>query len=295
MEICGDAGCVMRVTVLVVGFAVCAAGCGGVPTAPSTSQTQRDDPTAASSHWQISGLVTEIRTGKPIDSVLVAVTGCGTSRGVNTDSNGHYAIDAVVSASTCSGATIKTTAIGFETETNPIDLSRPVTHNFALTPTATPTADLSGAWNLTVSASKNCATTLPEAARARTYDATLIQVAVRVTVALTSPTIVVLSLPVGGSGTFIDRTLSFVIIGDTGPIVEGGIVWDYPDFVDRLSETEAVAVMGTVLGTVVGNEIRGSMKGEFEYWSGLNDLRVQGPPSAICRADDNDIILRRQN
>jgi hypothetical protein len=96
-------------------------------------------------------------------------------------------------------------------------------------------------------------------------------------------------------GTFIDRTLSFVIAGDTGPIQDGPVVWDYPEFIERLSNTEAVAVIGTVQSTVVGNEIRAVMKGEFEYWSGLNDLRVQGPPAAICRADDNDVILRRQH
>jgi hypothetical protein len=53
--------------------------------------------------------------------------------------------------------------------------------------------------------------------------------------------------------------------------------------------------MGTMQGILMGNEIRGSMKGEFEYWRDLNNLRVQGPPSAICRADDNDVILRRQH
>jgi hypothetical protein len=77
-------------------------------------------------------------------------------------------------------------------------------------------------------------------------------------------------------------------------IVDGEIVWDYPDFIDRIGDSEAVAVTGFVQGTVMGTEMRGSMKGVFEFWSDLKPPYVLGPPSAICRADDHAVILRRK-
>jgi hypothetical protein len=287
-----------RLTTAAIGLVVCAFGCDRVPSAPSKARTESASPQApVSVRWRVSGVVTEITSGKPVSSVLVHVAGCGRGATAVTDSNGHYTIDAVVENFVlCSEpSTIKLTTIGFEAQTRQTDTSLPVTENFALVPIASPTADLSGVWILTVSASPSCAAALPEVARARSYDATLMQVGVRVTVVLASPTIAVLSQPVGGTGTFIDRTLSFVIIGDTGPIVDPGITWNYPDFIDRLSDGDAVAVMGFVDGVVNGTEIRGSMKGEFEYWSGLKDANPQGPPSAICRADNHNIIFRRQH
>jgi hypothetical protein len=280
---------------LLLALTIAVVGCQHQRTPASPSSTSNDRPPT---NLQISGVVTETISGQPVnDAFVIATPYCGTA---TTDLLGHY----VFGGCTLTGAdgqrasngaplTVKVSSTGFESQTRQSELTSGTVENFVLSPIATPTTNIAGAWTITIGASASCAA-LPELARVRHYDATLTQLYARVTVTLASPTITVFSGPVGGTGTIIDGTVSFPIAGDTGYVEPGGLGWSYPDFSDQVSSTEWLAIVGGVHGTVAGSEIRGVMDGEIEYWNGDSGPTLKGPPSVVCSAKDHNIVLRRR-
>jgi hypothetical protein len=227
--------------------------------------------------------------------VWVRATGCGHTSEALTDSSGSYTIDADITPACNANLTVKIATLGFVDAVRQVAADETRAQDFVLVPTGVAAADLSGEWTLTVSASPSCANALPPEAQSRQYNATLTQVGVRVTVDFSSPTMAAILDPAVEVGTLIDSTLSFWIIGNTGGIVDVGIVWDYPEWVDRLSDGTIVAPYGLVNATLSGSEIRGSMNGAFEYWKNFDGSFIQGPPAAICRAPDHGFILRRRS
>jgi hypothetical protein len=280
-----------------IAVAIAVAGCERqkTPISPSTVAAAQPAPTP-NLNLRLSGVVTETLGGRPVSDVSVtSAPYCGYA---TTDRLGHYLLKLCIPAGgqyPPDGAplTVKVSATGFESQTRESHLTSETLENFVLSPITTSTANIDGAWTITITAAASC-TALPEIARVRQYDATIEQLDARVIVNLSSPTITVYSTPVGGSGTIVDRTLSFTITGDTGPIVEPWGFWDYPDFVDRLGPTELLAIVGGVEGTVAGSEIRGVMSGEIEYWGHNSTPTVGSPPSVVCSAKDHSIVLRRR-
>jgi hypothetical protein len=232
--------------------------------------------------FRISGTVTEARGG-PLSAAIEIVSGRGTGLHTTT-ARGQYALYGVAG-----DVQLRASADGFETQVHRTVVTDQTTNDFDLKPLVTPT-DISGSWILTLSASPSCRAALPEVAWKREFDAGIAQQGTQFQITLTSPT----TYDNGGVharvGRIFGQALSFLIEGNED---EGTYI--YPDFADRLSPTQWVAILGTVQGTVTGSEIRTTLDGNLDYYESLATATIFAvPPIALCRAKDSGMVFRRR-
>ena len=125
-----------------------------------------------------------------------------------------------------------------------------------------PRKNYSGNYQLTISAASSCATgnrPLPEAARRRTYSATVTQDGARLTVTLGDADFIVTD----GHG---NRFFGYVDPDDlvTFPIGDAYYYYYYSghfDIVERLSNTSALAIVGTLSSRATSTSLSGTMNG----------------------------------
>lgn len=236
--------------------------------------------------FRISGTVTS--AGGPEVAAIEIVSGTGS--GLRTTSSwlagpGKYALYGAAGA-----VDLRISAGGFEEQIRRLVVTENTTSDFDLEPLV-PTADVSGSWAVTLSASPSCRATLPETAWLREFDATISQQGTHASITRGSPTFYESCRAPTEVGRIFGQTLSFLITGDTA-----AEEYNYPCLFDRLSPTQAIGIAGLVKGTVIGNVIQATFdttNGAFDLYESATTPFV-GPPKVICHASDHSMILRRR-
>jgi hypothetical protein len=142
-------------------------------------------------------------------------------------------------------------------------------------------AAIAGDWTMTLSASPSCRDLLPGFARDRQYTVHFVQHGADVSLMISSPTLVV-DDPTD-NGVLFGNLFSFDLTGDTNYGT-----WSSTYLHDRLGDGTTLDFDGQITGTVVGSEIHATMSGDME----IGPESATGP-SAICRATDHVVTLRR--
>ena len=229
--------------------------------------------------FALTGVVTESGVG-PLAGATVEVT-AGTGQGLRatTDANGRYTLVGVAGP-----LELRAFADGFAQQVlNVVVAGHGLRRTFALTP-AEATTDVAGMWTMRIVPSPICRAGLPEIARGRPYQVELIQLATRLQLRMSGPTLTV-NNPSWHAGTVLGSRVRLIFAGDT----DYG-EWSFPDIVDHPSSTELFGFDGTVDALVAGSEIRGTLDGDLVYF---NRETAKSDPVWYCRARDHIVTLRR--
>jgi hypothetical protein len=243
--------------------------------------------------FRISGAV--VSAGLPESATIEIISGTGS--GLRTATGfasyaGQYALYGAVGS-----VELRVSASGFNGQVRRLVVTANTTSDFELNPLV-PSADISGSWVATLSASPACRAKTPEAGWEREFNLDITQQGTRVSIARTSPTFYeVCSVDDSAfkeDGRILGQTLSFGITGDT--------YWgdhSYPCLFDRLNPTEWLGISGAVEATVSGDTIRGRMdttQGAFDVYKtqSASDTPSGNFLKAICHAADHVLTLRRR-
>src|SRR5262249_30641911 len=136
-------------------------------------------------------------------------------------------------------------------------------------------------WTMTLSASRSCRDRLPGVARDRQYTVHFVQQGADFQLVISGPTLVV-DDPMD-SGVLLGNAITFGLAGDT----DYG-TWSSTYLHDRVGDGTTLDFDGVISGIVAGSEIQATMNGDME----IGPESANGP-SAICRATDHTVTLRR--
>jgi hypothetical protein len=234
--------------------------------------------------FRVSGRVTS--GGVAERSMVEIVSGPGTGVSTRSNSLGQYALYGATSVVELRASALVS---GFEPQVHRLSITDNATDDFELKPPLSP-ADISGAWNVTLSAVPSCRAILPEEAWQREFTVTIIQQDTHVSITRASPRFFEACSAPTELGRIFGQALSFLIIGDTA---EAG--YNYPCLFDRLSPTQAVGIAGPVRGTVTGSVIQATLDstvGAFDLYESSTNL-FGAPPKMICHASDHTMVFRR--
>jgi hypothetical protein len=166
------------------------------------------------------------------------------------------------------------TFAGFTTLTQSVAVPVSGTVPFVMTPLVTP-ADISGAWQLTMTAPASCAAALPSDARQMSAATTITQQGTAITVELVSDALP--NNPYDLPGQVIDHAVTINLLSDFyyGP-VEGVLL-------RQLGPTRWLLVFGNMVGTVGARSITGTTSGTWDYFETASAADVPlMPPKATC-------------
>jgi len=228
-------------------------------------------------------VVTE--SGAGISGVTVRIiSGVGEGLTASTGVFGDYALYGVGGR-----ARIQAMKNGYRSEIGEIDVTAHRTFDFRLAPEGS-RRNLEGTYTLTIAAGQCSGPgTLPQAARTRTYTATVAQTGERLDVLLTDADFIV----TGGRG---DRFSGVVDPNDQVTFVvghdDGTFYYFYTaeyDVVERFTD-RALIVHGTVVATATLSRISGTLSGAINLSSGTAPPFL---PSAYCRGLHRFDMVRR--
>jgi len=220
---------------LTVAIGVAGHGCGGNPTVPSK-------PMPTEQGHRLTGLVTEA-VGLPVLGAKVTV-GPGTpgERSTTTATNGLYILIGLTGSQT-----VVVSADGYASVTGQVSLDRDAVFNAEIRPVA-PAANISGEWRVTFQATGSCPD-LPAALLTRTYRASVTQEGARMTVDF--------------SGAAFDGSTHFdgFVRGTQVAFALGD--WDHQGIIERISDTQMLALWGNVTAAAGASSIKGKFDGGF--------------------------------
>jgi hypothetical protein len=242
--------------------------------------------------FRISGAVAN--AGRPESATIEIISGTGSGLRTATSNTflGQYALYGAVGS-----VELRVSAKGFDQQVRRLVVTDNITSNFELNPLV-PSADISGSWVATLSASPSCRANTPESGWEREFTVNIVQQGTQVSITRASPTFYegcsVGNRAVTENGRVFGQTLSFVIVGDTY-----GSDYSFPCLFDRLSPTEWLGISGAVEGTVSSDTIRGTMdstQGAFDVYESPSTSTTPNGNSlkAICHAADHGLTLRRR-
>jgi hypothetical protein len=235
--------------------------------------------------FRLDGRITE--GGFPVPGVaLTVVEGVGRGQAASTSENGTYALYGVAGP-----VALRATKAGYRERTETLEVGAHRSLDFEIT-LAAPRLDLRGTYDLTFEV-QSCAGKLPSEARLRTYQASVRQDDQNLTVQLSGGDFIV----VDNRGDRFEGTLrpdNLVVFS----IGEDFFPYYYyyttprPGFVERLTDTESLVVIGTVTAKGSPAAISGTLMGTI----GL--VARTGPPfwpfSVLCHSDEHRFEMRRK-
>jgi hypothetical protein len=178
---------------------------------------------------------------------------------------------------------LRASATGYVTRSQTTTVASNMNVSFGLTP-SDPPVDVSGAWQLTIDASASCST-LPDAARHRTYAAAIAQNITGLTIELAGATFASHHSYSGAENTLWGRIIQSAVTlnlwsDDYYGTVEYGVAEVLPDGAGTYTP------VGTAGGTVDGRTISARLNGTISV------INPSGPASA-CTATDHLLTLVR--
>ena len=208
--------------------------------------------------FRVSGRVTDTGAGVR-DATVSVVSGVGTGLLARTGGSGDYALYGVAGR-----VRLQTRKDGYIDANQDLDIADHLDHTFELVP-ARPVPALAGTYTLTVTAGcRNTVGALPDAAKTRSYIATVTQAYRTLTVALAGADFI---LADGRGNGFIglveaNERISFEI-GSVGTTYYYNNVCYRCDLVERLTPTSALVIGGSVAATSEPSAISGILFGAF--------------------------------
>lgn len=245
-----------------------------IVTAPGTFRMAGRIGEAGSADIPISGATVDVAAGPAAGATMT------------TGQDGRYRLYGV------SGDTrIRISKSGYHPRVEDVSVHDHLTRDFDLV-LAHLRADVAGPYTLTITAAAECADTLPEAARSRTYSASLAQNGPVVTASLTGASFVLLRSTRGNrfQGTVEGDRVTFSLTPYDW--YYKGYGQPYADLVEELVPGSVYLVIDGTATVVVGSSrLTGTLDGSFQVFDG--DPRWGPRRTARCRADNHDIVFSR--
>ena len=235
----------------------------------------------ATGTYKLSGRVTEGPLA--VASVSVSVTR-GVGEGLTATSNfdGRFVLYGVAGE-----VRIQASKEGYRDTIRDLRVESTMTDNFEIVP-ARPRKNLSGTYSLTLTAAPCTSGTFPNELRTRTYTATITQSGQALTVNLEGATFLVN----GGHG---DKFSGTIDPADNVTFSIGSFYYYYyftPEFfdlVERLDDSRAFSVVGTVTAKVNGSEIAGTINGSFVV---VLTAQNRYSPQSTCFSRTHSFVMR---
>ena len=231
--------------------------------------------------YKLSGRVTEGQLA--VSSVSLRVTR-GIGEGLTTTSNfdGRFVLYGVAGE-----ISVQASKEGYRETIHDLRVESTMTDDFEIVP-ARPRKNLAGTYALTMTASPCTSGTFPNELRTRTYTATITQSGQALTVNLEGAAFLVNS----GRG---DKFSGTIDPGDNVTLSIGSFYYYYyftPEFfdlVERLDDSRAFTVVGTVTAKVNGSEIAGTIDGSFVV---LVTAQNRYSPQSTCFSRTHSFVMR---
>ena len=230
--------------------------------------------------FRVAGRVTDSNgIGLPGARVTV-LAGNGTGLSATTDNAGSYALYGV------SGSVqLEVTLNGFENVRQSIDINNHSTANIQLTPLIAPT-NISGDWQLTISAAASCGSLLAPDVLTRSYRVTLTQTGTFVFVQIKSPPLVN-----GLSGRVIGSSVTIAAPIDDSYYPYYGV--RFYSLIETLGPGRFLALGGTMRGDRVDAVVSGTLDGEFALYRNYDGSTAVWNRETACPRADHTFRLDR--
>ena len=243
---------------------------GVVTISASYNTVQRSLPVAVSASIGAVQFLGKVSTsGAPLGGARVTATFGTVTLTTTTAFDGGFRLFPV-------GGTgqLTITLAGFTTLTQSVTVPVSGTVSFVMTPLVTP-ADISGAWQLTMTAPTSCAAALPSDARQISAATTIAQQGTAITLELVSDALP--NSPYQVTGQVLDHAVTVNIFSDFyyGP-VEGVLL-------RQLGPTRWLLVFGNMVASVGATSITGTTSGTWDYFETASAADVPlMPPKVTC-------------
>ncbi len=227
----------------------------------------------------LTGNVSEANGAGGIDGAAVSLKG-GTvsgSRSTTADEYGFYRFAGVAGP-----MTISATHAGYVRKDTSVTVAGDLVADIELTP-ANPPANIAGTYRLTIDASASCGARLPEAARSRTYTATIEQDGANLSVSLSGAEFIEADGHSVGdhfSGRILGRQATFYLARFRYDSYYGTFIYGV---VEKLNE-QYLAIDGDAETSVTASTISGALAGDIDVYNGNP---AEGGIRTITCADDN--------